>query len=140
MIMPPRKPTKTTTLATTAAKIGEPVPKGIVDTDTASLGIPSQPDLDRREELGALRKQVDVLRRQVADAAQATKVGARQAARRTDATVKLYPISTLVTVAAVAGAFAFAVAGLRAPPPRSRSDRALDEMRDLYDRIRSRLL
>jgi hypothetical protein len=140
MTMPPRKPTKITTLDTTAAKIGEPVPKGIVDIDTASLGIPPQPDLGPREELSALRKQVDVLRRQVDDAAQAAKVGARQVARRTDATVKLYPVSTLVTVAAVAGAFAFAVAGLRAAPPRSHSDRALDEMRDLYDRIRGRLL
>ncbi|MGO4568376.1 hypothetical protein AB4Z52_25795 [Rhizobium sp. 2YAF20] len=138
--MPPRKSTKTTTLGTTATKIGEPVPKGTVDNNTASPGIPSQSDIDARQALGALRKQVDVLRRQVADVAQAVKGGARQAARQTEATVKLYPVSTLVTVAAVAGAVAFAVAGLRAAPPRSRSDRALDEMRDLYDRIRGRLL
>jgi hypothetical protein len=41
--MPPRMD-KTATLVTKGAKIGEPVPRAIVDTNTASVGIPPQPD------------------------------------------------------------------------------------------------
>lgn len=137
--MPPRKRTDTAPLVAKGAKIGEPVPKAIVDTNTAVVGIPPQPDYDPREEIGALRKQMEALRQQISDAAQSVKGGARQAARQTEATVKLYPVSSLLAAAAVAGAFAFAIAGLRSSTPRSRYDRALDEVRDLYDRIRDRL-
>lgn len=137
--MPPRKRTATAPAATEGAKIGEPVPKAIIDTDTASVGIPPQPDYDPREELRAMRKQLESLRLEISAAARSVKGGAMQAARQTESTVKLYPVSSLLAVAAVAGALAFAIAGLHSSTPRSRYDRALDEMRDLYDRIRDHL-
>ncbi|PZM16488.1 hypothetical protein [Rhizobium tubonense] len=136
--MPPRKLTDTAKLERSATKIGEPIPKAIVDVNAASVGIPPQPDHDPRVELEALRKQLGVLRQQVTDAAQAAKRGTRQAAWQTEAAVKLYPVSALVVVAAFAGAFAFAVAALRTTPSRSRYDSALDEVRGLYDRARDR--
>ncbi|KAF5881289.1 MULTISPECIES: hypothetical protein [Rhizobium] len=137
--MPPRKPGKSATLEATAAKIASPVPKGVVDTATGQVGVPVQPDYDPREELGALRRQLETLQKQVSDAAQTIKGGAREAARQTQATVKLYPVSTMIAVAAAVGAIAFAIGGSRSAPPRSRYDRALDEMRDLYDRVRDRI-
>ncbi|MGO4441024.1 hypothetical protein [Rhizobium sp. RAF56] len=137
--MPPRKPAKSATLETIGAKIASPVPKGIVDTATGEVGVPVKPDYDPREELGALRKQLETLQKQMSDAAQSIKGGAREAARQTEATVKMYPVSTMVAVAAAVGAIAFAFAGSRSAPPRSRYDRALDEMRDLYDRVRDRI-
>ena len=136
--MSPRKRIDAPTLDIGGAKIGEPDPETIVDTDASSRGTPSQPDFDPREELRALRKQIDSLRQQVSAAAQVVKGSAKQAARQTEATVKLYPVSTLVVVAVVSGAFAFTIAGLRAAPPRSRAERVLDEMRALYDRMRDR--
>ena len=57
--------------------------------------------------------------------------------RQTEAAVKLYPASTLLLVAAVAGALAFAVR--RAALPRHRPPPALRELRDLYDTIRERI-
>jgi hypothetical protein len=137
--MPPRKRIATAPAATEGAKIGEPAPKAIIDTDTASVGIPPQPDYDPREELRAMRKQLETLRHEISAVARSVKGGAMQAARQTEATAKLYPVSSLLAVAAVAGACAFAIAGFRASTPRSRYDRALDEMRDLYDRVRDRL-
>ena len=137
--MPPRKPAKPAALDTTGAKIASPVPKGVIDTATGEVGVPSQPHYDPHEELGALRKQLETLQKQVSAAAQSVKGGAREAARQSEATVKLYPVSTLVAVAAVVGAVAFAIAGSRAAPARSRYDRALDEMRDLYDKVRDRI-
>ncbi|MBX5156840.1 hypothetical protein HJB89_06800 [Rhizobium sp. NZLR8] len=134
--MPRRKSTETMTLDTNGAKIGEPVPKAIIDTNTASVGIPRQPDQGLREELSALRQQIDALQRQVFDGARSLKGGARKAKRQTEAAVKLYPASTLILVAAVAGAFAFA--GHRASLPRHRHQ-SLRELRDLYDAIRERI-
>ncbi|EPE96849.1 hypothetical protein [Rhizobium grahamii] len=135
--MPPRK-TDTTTLGQDSAKIGEPVPIGIIDTNTSSVGIPPSADFDAYEEIGALRKQLEGLRQQVSDAVQAVKGGARQAARQTEATVKLYPVSSLVAVATVAAAVAFVV-GARPVPQKSRYDRTLDDIRDLFERLRDRL-
>jgi len=137
--MPPRKPAKPAALDTTGAKIASPVPKGVIDTATGEVGVPTQPDYDPREELGAMRKQLEILQKQVSAATQSVKSGARQAARQTEATVKLYPVSTLVAVAAAAGAIAFAIAGTRSAPPRSRYDSALDEIRHLYDKVRDRI-
>jgi len=119
-------------------KIGEPVPRGVVETSSASVGIQPLSEFDAQEEISALRRQLETVRQQLADATAAVKGGARQVARQTEATVKLYPVSTLVTVATLAGAFAFAVAGLRASPQRSRYDRTLDDLRDMYDRVRDR--
>lgn len=136
--MPPRKD-KTATLVTEGAKIGEPVPRAIVDTNTASVGIPPQPDFNPAEEISTLRQQVKTLRKQVEEAAGSAKASAKAAARQTQATVKLYPVSSLVAVAAVAGALAFVVAGLRSTPPRSRYESAIEDLRDLYDRIRDRI-
>lgn len=135
--MPRRKSTETTTLDTKGAKIGEPVPKAIIDTNTASVGVPRQSDHDLGEELGVLRKQIGSLQQQVLDAARSAKESAGKAMRQTEATVKLYPASTLLLVAAVAGALAFAVR--RAALPRHRPHLALRELRDFYDTIRERI-
>ena len=84
--MSPRKRIDAPTLDIGGAKIGEPDPETIVDTDASSRGTPSQPDFDPREELRALRKQIDSLRQQVSAAAQVVKGSAKQAARQTEAT------------------------------------------------------
>ncbi|NZD49699.1 hypothetical protein [Rhizobium leguminosarum] len=133
----PRRKSTDTTLDTKGAKIGEPVPKAIIDTNTASVGVPRQSDHDLSEELGALRKQISSLQQQLLDAARSAKGSAGKAMRQTEATVKLYPASTLLLVAAVAGALAFAVR--RAALPRHRPRPALRELRDLYDAIRGRV-
>ncbi|MBC2808770.1 hypothetical protein ELI49_27285 (plasmid) [Rhizobium ruizarguesonis] len=135
--MPRRKVTETTTLDNRGAKIGEPVPKAVIDTKTAAVGVPRQPDHDLREELSALRKQIGALQQQVLDAGRSAKGSARKAMRQTEAAAKLYPASTLLLVAAVAGALAFA--GRRAALPRHRPRPALRELRDLYATIRSRV-
>jgi hypothetical protein len=137
MIMPRRKSTETTTLDSRGAKIGEPVPKAVIDTNTASVGVPRQPDHDLGEELSVLRKQIGALQEQVLDAARSAKGSAGRAMRQTEAAVKLYPASTLLLVAVIAGALAFA--GRRAALPRHRPQPALRELRDLYDMIRGRV-
>jgi len=135
--MPRRKSTETTTLDSRGAKIGEPVPKAVIDTNTASVGVPRQPDHDLGEELSVLRKQIGALEQQVLDAARSAKGSAGRAMRQTEAAVKLYPASTLLLVAVIAGALAFA--GRRAALPRHRPQPALRELRDLYDSIRGRV-
>jgi len=135
--MPRRKSTETTTLDSRGAKIGEPVPKAVIDTNTASVGVPRQPDHDLGEELSVLRKQIGALEQQVLDAARSAKGSAGRAMRQTEAAVKLYPASTLLLVAVIAGALAFA--GRRAALPRHRPQPALRELRDLYDMIRGRV-
>jgi hypothetical protein len=134
--MPRRRSTETTTLDSRGAKIGEPVPKAVIDTNTASVGVPRQPDHDLGEELSVLRKQIGALQDQVLDAARSAKGSAGRAMRQTEAAVKLYPASTLLLVAVIAGALAFA--GRRAALPRHRPQPALRELRDLYDMIRGR--
>jgi len=134
----PAKTTKPKTLVAEGAKIGEPVPRAIVDTNTASVGIPPQSEFDAEREIGAIRQQLETLRQQVADASVAIQGGARQAIRQTGATVKLYPLSSLIAVAATAALFAFAIAGLQGAPRRSRYDRALEELRDVYESVRGR--
>lgn len=135
--MPRRKSTETTTLDSRGAKIGEPVPKAVIDTNTASVGVPRQPDHDLGEELSVLRKQIGALQDQVLDAARSAKGSAGRAMRQTEAAVKLYPASTLLLVAVIAYALAFA--GRRAALPRHRPQPALRELRDLYDMIRGRV-
>ncbi|NKK25919.1 hypothetical protein [Rhizobium leguminosarum] len=135
--MPRRKSTETTTLDSRGAKIGEPVPKAVIDTNTVSVGVPRQPDHDLGEELSVLRKQIGALQDQVLDAARSAKGSAGRAMRQTEAAVKLYPASTLLLVAVIAGALAFA--GRRAALPRHRPQPALRELRDLYDMIRGRV-
>jgi hypothetical protein len=134
----PAKKTITKPLVAEGARIGEPVPRAIVDTNTASVGIPPQPEFDAEKEIGVLRKQLEALRQQVADASVAVKGGARQAVRRTEATVKLYPLSTLGAVATAAAVVALAIAGFRTPPRRTRYDRGIEDLRDLYDSVRGR--
>jgi HAMP domain-containing protein len=136
--MPPRKRPEHLKLESSTTKIGEPVPKAVIDTITESVGVPPQPDHDPAAELGALRKQVETLRQQVSDATRATRGGARQAVRQTEAAVKLYPVSTLVTVATVAAGFAFAIAGLRSAPPLSGLEGGLYLTRYLYGGVRDR--
>lgn len=132
----PAKTIKTKPLV--GAKIGEPVPRAIVDTNTASVGIPPQSEFDAEKEIGAIRKQMETLRQQVADASVAVQGGARQAIRQTEATVKFYPLSSLIAVAATAALFAFTIAKLQVSPRRSRYDRVLEELRDGYDSVRGR--
>lgn len=134
----PAKKTITKPLVAEGAKIGEPVPRAIVHTNTASVGIPPQPEFNPEKEIGALRKQLETLHQQVAAASLAVKGGARQAARQTEATVKLYPLSSLGAVAAVAAVFVFAITGRQTSPKRSRYDRSLEDLRDLYDSVRGR--
>ncbi|MGO7580673.1 hypothetical protein ACC699_39160, partial [Rhizobium ruizarguesonis] len=62
---------------------------------------------------------------QVLDAGRSAKGSARKAMRQTESAAKLYPASTLLLVAAVAGALAFA--GRRAALPRHRPRPALRE-------------
>lgn len=101
--MPPRKSVKSATLEAAGPKIGSPVPKGIVNTATGEVGAAVQPAYDPGEEFAAVRKQLETLQKQVSDAAQTIKSGARKAARQTEATVKLYPVSTMIAVAAAVG-------------------------------------
>jgi len=134
----PAKKTITKSLVAEGARIGEPVPRAIVDTNTASVGIPLQPGFNAEKEIGVLRKQLEALRQQVADASVAVKGGARQAVRQTEATVKLYPLSTLGAVATAAAVVALAIVGFRTAPRRTRYDRGLEDLRNLYDSVRSR--
>jgi hypothetical protein len=134
----PAKKTMTKPLVAEGARIGEPVPRAIVDTNTASVGIPPQPEFNAENEIGVLRKQLEALRQQVADASVAVKGGARQAVRQTEATVKLYPLSTLGAVATAAAVVALAIVGFRTAPRRTRYDRGLEDLRDLYDSVRGR--
>jgi len=135
--MPAKEPA-TKQLLADGAKLGEAVPRAVVDRNTASVGIPPLPEVDTEAELGTLRKQLETLRQQVADASAAVKGGARHAVRQTEATVKLYPLSSFMTVATIAAVFAFAAIRLQAPR-RSRYDRALSDLRDLYDSLRAGL-
>lgn len=136
-MMPRRKSTETMTLDTKGAKIGEPVPKAVIDTNTASVGVPRQADHGLQEELNTLRQQIDALQHQILHGARSVKGGARKAMRQTEAAVKLYPVSTLLIVTAAVGALAFAAR--RASPPRRRHQPALRELRDLYETIRERI-
>lgn len=131
--MPRRKNTVGTTLDTEGAKIGEPVPKAIIDINTASVGVPRQAEHDLRTELSALRQQVDRLQRQVVSAGRSAKGGAGKAVRQTGALVKHYPLSTFALMAAVAGLSAVALG--RLSPPRHRGPSALRDLRDFYERI-----
>lgn len=135
--MPRRKNTETTTLDIRGAKIGEPVPKAIIDTKTASVGVPRQPDYDPREDLSALRKQIDALQQQVLDIARSARGGAGKAVRQTEAAVRLYPVTTVLLAAAAAGALV--LAGRSASAPRHRSYSPLDELRDLYRALCARV-
>ncbi|RUM03883.1 hypothetical protein [Rhizobium chutanense] len=133
--MPRRKSTQTTTLDTKGARIGEPVPKAVIDTVTASVGIPRQPDHGLREELNTLRQQIDALQQQFLDGARLVKGGAGKAMRQTEVAVKRYPASTLLLVAAAAAAYVFAAR--RASLPRHQL--ALRDLREFYDTVRERL-
>jgi len=135
--MPRRKSTETATLDPEGGKIGEPVPKAVIDRSTASVGVPRQPDHGLGEELSALRLQIETLQQQIRDGARSVKRGAGKAVGQTEAAVKLYPASTLLLVAAVAAAFAFA--GRRASLPRRRHQSALRKVWDFYDTIRARI-
>lgn len=134
--MPRRKNSETTTLDTRGAKLGEPVPKAIIDTNTASVGIPRQPEEDLRVELSTLRKQIDMLQQQVLEAGRAAKDSAGKAIHQTEAVVKHHPLATVMLVAAVAGVFAFASHHVSSP---RREPSALRDVRDFYDRMRQRI-
>lgn len=138
--MPPRKRTDPEkSLDTDGAAIGEPVPKSIVDTNTAAVGIPPEADRDPHQDLDMLRRELDQLRKKISRMAAVTKAGTIQAARQTEATVKLYPISSLLAAASVAAAFAFAVSALRSRPPRTKYERMLDDLTRLTGGLRARL-
>jgi ElaB/YqjD/DUF883 family membrane-anchored ribosome-binding protein len=134
-----RKPTVTKTLDTKGEKIGEPMAKEIVEPSKDSSGIPAQTGFNAHSEIGKLRTELDAMQEQLAAVAESVKAEARQVARQTEATVKLYPVSSLIAVAAVAGVFALAVAGRRVTPARSRYETTMDDIRDLYDKLRDRM-
>lgn len=130
--MPPRKP-ETTTLDASETKIGEAIPKAVIDTAKSAVGVaPGNP----AEEITAVRDQLDALREQIADTASKLGDGARQAARQVEGTAKLYPMSSVLAVAGLTALFVIAVTGARTTAPRSRRERILDELQDLYDRAR----
>lgn len=135
--MPRRKSSETTNLETSGAKIGEPVPKAIIDVNTASVGIPRQPEEDLRAELSSLRKQIGMLQQQVLGAGRLAKDRAGKAIHQTEAVVKHHPLSTVLLVAAVAGVFAFA--SYHVSSQRRREPSALRDIRDFYDRMRERI-
>ncbi|WP_064685552.1 hypothetical protein [Rhizobium bangladeshense] len=132
----PRRKNSETTLDTRRAKLGEPVPKAIIDTNTASVGVPRQPEEDLRVELSTLRKQIDMLQQQVLEAGRSAKDSAGKAIHQTEAVVKHYPLAMVMLVAAVAGVFAFASHHVASP---RREPSALRDVRDFYDRMRQRI-
>lgn len=138
--MPPRKRTDPEKLLdTNGAAIGEAVPTSIVDASTAAVGIPPEADRDPSRDLDMLRRELDQLQKKISRMVAVTKSGSIQAARQTEATVKLYPISSLLAAASVAAAFAFAVSALRSRPPRTNYERMLEDLTRLTGRVRSRL-
>lgn len=136
--MAPRKSSETETLLdVNGPAIGEPVSKAEIEESRAETGIPRQAGYNAEEELGVLRRELAALQKTVTGMAASAKAGAVEAARQTEATVKLYPVSSLVATAAVCAAFALALAHLRAPP-RSRYDRLVEEFADIAARLRGR--
>lgn len=130
--MPPRK--RGTTLDPSDTKVGEPVPKGVIDTVEEVVGVPHQ--VDPAEEIAAIRGQLDDLRLRIAEATSNLRGGARLAARQAQVTAKLYPMSSVLAVAGLTALFVLAVGGVHSSPPRSRTGRVMDELQDLYERAR----
>jgi hypothetical protein len=131
--MPPRK-RGTTTLEASETKIGGAVPKAVIDTAKSAVGIP--PHADPVEEIAAMRSQLDALREQILETASKVGDGAKQAARQIEGTAKLYPMSSVLAAAGLTALFVFAVTGVRSGSPRSRSERILEDLQDLYERAR----
>lgn len=133
--MPPRK-RGAPTLEASETKIGEAIPRAVIDTANQVVGV--SPRLDPTEEIAEVRGQLETLRSRIADATAKIGSGARQAGRQAEATPKLYPMSSVLAVAGLAALFVVAVTGLRSAPKRSRSERIVDGLHDLYDRTRRR--
>jgi hypothetical protein len=133
--MPPRK-RGSTTLEASETKIGEAVPRAVIDTVNEVVGV--SPQINPVEEIAEVRGQLETLRSQIADATAKIGSGARQAGRQAEASAKLYPMSSVLAVAGLAALFVLAVTGLRSAPSRSRSQQMLDGLQDLYDRTRGR--
>lgn len=132
--MPPRKTNEMPTLGATGAKIGEPVPKAIIDVNTASVGVPRQPEEDLRAELSALHRQLETLQQQILDAGQSAKNSASKAILQTETVVKQYPLATVALMAAFGGLLALASRQVLAP--RHREPSILRDFRDYFDRAR----
>ena len=133
--MPPRK-RGTTTLEVSETKIGEAVPKAVIDIAKSAVGI--SPRGDPVEDLTAVQGQLEALRKQIADAATKVRGGARQAARQVEGTAKLYPMSSVLAVAGLTALFVLVVTSIRSDPPRTRSEGILENLQDLYERARRR--
>lgn len=127
--MPPRK-RGTSNLEASDTKIGDAVPKAVIDTAKEVVGVPAQ--ISPVEEIAEVRGQIEALRGQIA------KIGggARQAVRQTEAAAKSYPKTSVLVVAAISALVVLAVTGIGSAPKRTRSERILDELQDLYDRAR----
>jgi len=121
------------TLISEGARLGEPVPRAVIDKATASVGIPPQPDFNAGEEIDILRKRLEDLRQHMASD------GARQAALQTEVGVKLYPMSSLLAAAAATAAFTLAIVGLFPRSRRTRYERISDDLRGVFDSVRDRL-
>jgi hypothetical protein len=111
--MPPRKP-GTPKLEASETKIGEAIPKAVIDTAHDIVGV--SPQIDPAEEIAAVRGQLDALRERVSQTAAKFSGGTYQAARRAEATAKLYPVSSVLAVAGLAALFVLAATGIRAAP------------------------
>lgn len=133
--MPPRK--TTTDLRAETAAIAEEVPESAIEATRAETGIPAEAGY--AAELSDLRAQMSALNEQIAALAENAKKMTVRLARQGEATVKLYPVSSLLTVAAIAAAVGLALAGARSQPPRSRYERSRDDVADFVEALRARL-
>ncbi|KAA0690924.1 hypothetical protein DTW90_28895 [Neorhizobium sp. P12A] len=133
--MPPRK--TTTDLRAETAAIAEEVPESAIEATPIETGIPGHAGYEA--ELSDLRAQMSALNEQIAALAENARKKTVHLARQGEATVKLYPVSSLLTVAAIATAVGFALAGGRSQPPRSRYERSRDDVADFVEALRARL-
>lgn len=127
------------TLIAEGARLGETVPRAVIDRATASVGIPPEPGFNAGEEIDIIRKRLEDLRQQLNAASDIVRDGARQGARQAEAGVKLYPMSSLLAAAAATAALTLAIVGLSPRSRRSRYERVFDDLRGLYDSAFERL-
>lgn len=104
----------------------------------AAVDKATQAESTAEQQVAVLRKEIDQLAKTVAAAARTAKTEAIQTARKAEATAKLYPLSSLLAVGAVAAALAFAISGLRSQPPMTRYQRAREDLEDLVASLRNR--
>jgi hypothetical protein len=130
---------KTTDLTTEGDAISEEGPETATESTGMKIGVPAQAGYNAEGDLDDLRAQMRALGTQIAALADNAKTRSIRLARQGEATVKLYPVSSLLTVATVAAVVGLAVAGARSARPRSRYDRSRDDVADVVEALRARL-